>query len=71
MEPTPEPSRLQYVFGPYAFDPASGELDDGQKTVQLRPQVAKLLQLLLSHANSTVARDDIRKHLWGDNIVVE
>ena len=71
MESTQEPSRLQYVFGPYAFDPASGELDDGQKTAQLRPQVAKLLQLLLSHANSTVSRDDIRKHLWGDNIVVE
>ena len=71
MNPTPEPSRVRYAFGQYVFDPRSGELNDGQKTVQLRPQVAKLLDLLLRNANSTVSREQIKNHLWGSNIVVE
>src|SRR6185503_6410765 len=66
-----EPSRVQYTFGQYVFDPHSGELNDGQKTAQLRPQVAKLLELLLRKANTTVSRDEIKNHLWGTHIVVE
>ena len=34
---TQEPTRVQYTFGQYVFDPHSGELNDAQKTVQLRP----------------------------------
>ena len=68
---TQEPTRVQYTFGQYVFDPHSGELNDGQKTVQLRPQVAKLLELLLRKANTTVSREDIKNHLWGSHIVVE
>jgi len=71
MNPMPEPSRVRYAFGQYLFDPRSGELHDGQKTAQLRPQVAKLLDLLLRNANNTVSREEIKHHLWGDNIVVE
>lgn len=71
MNPMPEPSRVRYAFGQYVFDPRSGELNDGQKTVQLRPQVAKLLDLLLRNANNTVSREEIKNHLWGVNIVVE
>jgi DNA-binding winged helix-turn-helix (wHTH) protein/TolB-like protein len=66
-----EPIRVQYTFGQYVFDPHSGELFDGQKTVQLRPQVAKLLDLLLKNANITVSREEIKNHLWGSHIVVE
>lgn len=66
-----EPTRVQYTFGQYVFDPHSGELNDGQKTVQLRPQVAKLLELLLRKANVTVSREEIKNHLWGSHIVVE
>lgn len=66
-----EPSRVQYTFGQYVFDPHSGELNDGQKTAQLRPQVAKLLELLLRKANTTVSREEIKNHLWGSHIVVE
>ncbi len=60
-----------YSFGAFRFSPDSGELFDGHKTVQLRPQVAKLLDLLLRHAGTTVSREEIRAHLWKDNIVVE
>jgi DNA-binding winged helix-turn-helix (wHTH) protein/TolB-like protein len=66
-----EPIRVQYTFGQYVFDPHSGELNDGQKTAQLRPQVGKLLELLLRNANVTVSREEIKNHLWGSHIVVE
>ncbi len=62
---------MHYTFGQYSFRPDSGELNDGQKTVQLRPQVAKLLDLLLRNADNTVSREDIRNHLWGSHVVVE
>ena len=71
LSPQQEPIRVQYTFGQYVFDPQSGELNDGQKTVQLRPQVGKLLELLLRKANSTVSREEIKNHLWGTHIVVE
>lgn len=71
MNSTPEQSRVHYTFGQYSFRPDSGELNDGQKTVQLRPQVAKLLDLLLRNADNTVSREDIRNHLWGSHVVVE
>src|ERR1700749_707117 len=71
LSPQQEPIRVQYTFGQYVFDPHSGELNDGQKTVQLRPQVGKLLELLLRKANTTVSREEIKNHLWGAHIVVE
>ena len=71
MHTTPEIPRVRYAFGQYVFAPHSGELNDGTKTFQLRPQVAKLLDLLLRNAGETVSREDIKNHLWGSNIVVE
>jgi DNA-binding winged helix-turn-helix (wHTH) protein/TolB-like protein/Flp pilus assembly protein TadD len=71
MDITPEIPRIRYVFGEFEFEPRSGELRDGQKTVLLRPQVAKLLNLLLSHADSIVSREEIRNCLWGSHAVVE
>lgn len=71
MNSTPEQTKVHYTFGQYSFRPDSGELNDGQKTVQLRPQVAKLLELLLRNGDNTVSREDIRNHLWGSHVVVE
>jgi DNA-binding winged helix-turn-helix (wHTH) protein/TolB-like protein len=71
MNSTPEQPRVHYAFGQYSFRPDSGELNDGQKTVQLRPQVAKLLELLVRNADNTVSREEIRNHLWGSHVVVE
>ena len=71
MDPVNGPARIRYVFGQFSYLPHNGELHDGGKTLQLRPQVAKLLELLLRNANSTVSREEIRSHLWNDNIVVE
>ncbi len=61
----------RFVFGGFEFDARSGELYDGQKMQLLRPQVAKLLNLLLTHAGTIVSREDIRNCLWGAHTVVE
>ncbi|HEX6550606.1 MAG TPA: FlgO family outer membrane protein, partial [Gammaproteobacteria bacterium] len=61
----------RYAFGSFVFDPASGELREGSKTAQLRPQVAKLLELLLRNPDSIVSREEIRNTLWDEKVVVE
>ena len=71
MDISPDIARRKYAFGEFVFDPRSGELLDGQKTALLRPQVAKLLALLLEHAGNIVSRDEIRHCLWGSHTVVE
>ncbi|MGH8283721.1 MAG: winged helix-turn-helix domain-containing protein [Gammaproteobacteria bacterium] len=71
MDTTPDIPRTKFAFGEFVFDPRSGELRDGQKTALLRPQVAKLLTLLLSHADNIVSREEIRNCLWGSKAVVE
>jgi DNA-binding winged helix-turn-helix (wHTH) protein/TolB-like protein len=71
MDTAPETPPARFVFGEFEFDARSGELRDGQKTLLLRPQVAKLLTLLLSHADNIVSREEIRNCLWGSHTVVE
>lgn len=61
----------RYAFGSFVFDPASGELREDGKTTQLRPQVAKLLELLLRNPDSIVSREEIRNTLWDEKVVVE
>ncbi|MGH8398871.1 MAG: winged helix-turn-helix domain-containing protein, partial [Gammaproteobacteria bacterium] len=71
MDITPDIPSAKFAFGEFVFDPRSGELRDGQKATLLRPQVAKLLTLLLSHADNIVSREEIRNSLWGSKAVVE
>lgn len=71
MDISPDLSHGKFAFGEFLFDPRSGELRDGGKTALLRPQVAKLLTLLLEHAGDIVSREEIRQCLWGSKTVVE
>ncbi|MGH8292727.1 MAG: winged helix-turn-helix domain-containing protein [Gammaproteobacteria bacterium] len=71
MDISPDLSHGKFAFGEFVFDPRSGELRDGGKTALLRPQVAKLLTLLLEHAGDIVSREEIRQCLWGSKTVVE
>ena len=52
MDPVNGPARIRYVFGQFSYLPHNGELHDGGKTLQLRPQVAKLLELLLDRKST-------------------
>lgn len=71
MDANPNSPQKKFAFGEYVFVPLSGELFDGHKMLLLRPQVAKLLDLLLTNANSIVSRDEIRNCLWSSKTVVE
>ncbi|HET7922355.1 MAG TPA: winged helix-turn-helix domain-containing protein, partial [Gammaproteobacteria bacterium] len=71
MDPIRTGSDHRYAFGAFVFNPASGELREGAKTTQLRPQVAKLLELLLGNPDNVVTREEIRHTLWDEKVVVE
>lgn len=54
-------------FGPYLFDPSSGELqrsDGTAETVRLSPQPSRLLALLAASAPEVVSREEIRATIW-------
>jgi DNA-binding winged helix-turn-helix (wHTH) protein/TolB-like protein len=63
------PRRIR--FGPFEFDPASGELLRGGAVVRLQRQPARLLELLLANAGRLVTREEIREALWGDEVHVD
>lgn len=60
-----------YQFGPFAFDPASGELRRGQEVVRLQAQPAQVLALLVARAGEVVTRDALRDAVWGRDTFVD
>jgi TolB-like protein/DNA-binding winged helix-turn-helix (wHTH) protein len=58
-------------FGPFAFDPATGELWRDGRRVPLQRQPSRLLELLIARPGILVTRDEIRKALWGDETFVD
>jgi TolB-like protein/DNA-binding winged helix-turn-helix (wHTH) protein len=63
------PGRLR--FGPFTFDPASGELWHDGRRVPLQRQPSRLLALLTERAGEVVSRDEIRQALWGNDTYVD
>jgi len=58
-------------FGSFEFDSASGELWRDGRVVRLQRQPARLLHLLLATPGDVVAREDIRRALWGGDTHVD
>lgn len=58
-------------FGLFLFDPATGELARDGTPVRLQPQPARVLALLLERPGEIVARDDLRRHVWGSETFVD
>lgn len=56
-------------FGGFNFYPDSEELRRGDAPVALRPQVSRVLALLIQTPGRLVTRDEIRKTLWEDGVV--
>ncbi len=52
------------AFGPFQFDPASGELRKHGSRVRLPPQLAQVLEALIERPGDLVLREDLRDRLW-------
>jgi DNA-binding winged helix-turn-helix (wHTH) protein/TolB-like protein len=57
------------AFGPFTFDPDSGELRRGDEVIRLTPQTAQVLQVLLERAGLVVSRNELRERIWPDTTV--
>ncbi len=58
-------------FGPFEFDPRSGELQGPAGTTLLSKQLSDLLEILVEHAPDIATRDEIRKKLWPNTTFIE
>lgn len=56
-------------FGPFAFDPSTGELAGNGVQTRLSPQVAAVLDLLVHRPGEVVTRGELREALWPDTTV--
>jgi DNA-binding winged helix-turn-helix (wHTH) protein/TolB-like protein len=64
-----QPASTQLRFDRFRFDRTTGELWQGETRTNLRPQTARLLELLLGAGGEVVTRDEIRRRLWPDTLV--
>src|SRR5688572_25521874 len=64
-----QPASTQLRFDRFRFDRTTGELWQGETRINLRPQTARLLELLLGAGGEVVTRDEIRRRLWPDTLV--
>jgi DNA-binding winged helix-turn-helix (wHTH) protein len=65
----PRPVRLR--FGSFELDPKSGELTSAHTTVVLQWQPLQLLLMLVDRCGEMVTREEIQKHMWGEDVIVD
>ena len=58
-------------FGPFEFEIANGLLRKLGKPVQLQPQPAKILALLISRPTKVITREELRQEIWGQDTFVD
>jgi len=58
-------------IGCVELDPRSGELTSEDKTIVLQSQPLQLLLMLIEYDGEMVTRDEIRKRIWGDDVIVD
>ncbi len=58
-------------FGDYELDRRTLELRKSGQKIKLAPQPARVLGLLASRPGELVARDEIRREIWGDGTFVD
>ena len=60
-----------FRFGPFAFDPKSGELRTEGRTLRLADQPLALLTALLERPGEMVSREELRGRLWPGGTFVD
>ena len=58
-------------FGPFEMDLRSGELRKSRVRVRLQAQPFRVLSVLVERAGEVVSREELRRHLWGDETTVD
>src|SRR5262249_30963393 len=58
-------------FGGFELDDELGELRRQGRRLHLAAQPLSALAVLVTRAGSIVTRDELRRHLWGDDRFVE
>lgn len=61
----------RFLFDDFELRPDSGELFLQGVPVKLQPQPARVLELLARHAGEVVTREEMRRHLWGEDTFVD
>jgi TolB-like protein/Tfp pilus assembly protein PilF len=65
-------SRSSFVrFGVYELDLSSGDLRKAGIPLRVQPQPFKVLALLASRAGQLVSKEELRRHLWGNETFVD
>src|SRR5262245_40343495 len=64
-------TRLIFRFGEFECDAAAYELRRGKRRLRLSRQPMDLLLLLLERPGELVSREEIAKHLWGEEVFVD
>jgi DNA-binding winged helix-turn-helix (wHTH) protein len=58
-------------FGEFEVDLLHHTLSHSGVRISLQRQPLKVLELLIRHAGEIVSRDEIRRHVWGDQVYVD
>ncbi len=69
LSPTEGPilaTAKHFRFGTFEFHTSPANLANGGVPIKVRPQALQVLELLLSRAGETVTREELRRHLWGN-----
>lgn len=61
----------RYQFGPFYLDLRRRQLLRGDEVVALTPKAFDLLQVLVTHADRVVEKDELMKRIWPDSFVGE
>lgn len=68
---TAAPSSGSFRFGPFVFDPRSGDLRGGGIVCRLSDQPLALLIALVEQPGRLVTREELRQRLWPDGTFVD
>src|SRR5262249_51529699 len=56
-------------FGPYCFDPLTGQLWRGKQAVKVTPKAAAVLGRLVAWAGQVVSKEELFRTVWPDTVV--
>jgi len=69
--PTLTAAKQPIRFGEFELDRHAGEIRRAGDPIRLTPQQYQVLDLLASRPGELVTRDELRRHLWGDDSYVD